>query len=59
MATDVLVPIGTRKELTMLESLQNYTKLCDTVGREPDCAEFMAWAYLRIEPDWYKELINV
>ena len=43
----------------MLESLQNYTKLCDTVGREPDCAEFMAWTYLRIEPDWYKELINV
>lgn len=42
----------------MSESLRNYTSICTTVGREPDSTEFMAWAYLGIEPEWYKEIVR-
>lgn len=40
----------------MLENLRNYAHICDNVGRDPDQAEFLAWAYLGIEPKWFKEL---
>lgn len=42
----------------MAESLQNYVQICNKLDREPDSAEFMAWSFLGIAPDWYNKAIK-
>ena len=42
----------------MLQNLKNYSELISMVGREPNEAEFLSWAYLGVEPDWYKRLVK-
>lgn len=42
----------------MKSSLRNYVQICTKAGREPDSAEFLAWSFLGIAPEWYEELVE-
>lgn len=41
-----------------MDSLTSYSELVATVGRTPDAAEYLAWSFLGIEPEWYIKLVE-